>query len=55
MYVKDKEGRRYEVEAEEAQRLVEAGEAEIVAEPPLSRASDATSKKAAGADRRGAR
>ena len=53
MYVRDKEGRTFEVEAEEAQRLVEAGTAEIVAEPPMSGKSTTTSKKAEQAERRG--
>lgn len=53
MYVRGKEGRTYEVEAEEAQRLVEEGEAEIVAEPPMGGQSTTTSKKAATAERRG--
>jgi len=52
MKVKGKDGRIYEVEASVAQELVERGEAEIIAEPPVGRASDAVSKKALGAERR---
>lgn len=53
MRVKDKEGRIHEVEADEAQRLIEAGEAEATAEPPVARAEDMRSERAKRAEKRG--
>jgi hypothetical protein len=52
MHIKDQQGRIYEVDAEEAQHLVEAGDAEIIAEPPISRGATTTSKKAEQAEKR---
>jgi hypothetical protein len=52
MRVKDRAGETFEVNAAEAQRLIEAGEAEPVAESPIARAKDADSQKAREAERR---
>jgi hypothetical protein len=53
MRVKDKEGRAHEVAVDEAQRLIEAGEAEPVAEPPVDRAEDMRSERVKRAEKRG--
>lgn len=53
MRVRDKDGHIHEVEADEAQQLIEAGEAEPVGEPPVARAEDTTSERAERAERRG--
>jgi len=52
MLVRDKEGYTHQVDAEEAQRLIEAGEAEPVAEALITRAEDTDSERAKRAERR---
>jgi hypothetical protein len=53
MRVRDKDGQIHEVKAEEAQRLIEAGEAEPVAEPPVARAENTRPERVKRAERRG--
>ena len=52
MLVRDKEGYTHQVDAEEAQRLIESGEAEPVAEALITRAEDTDSERAKRAERR---